>query len=168
MRSDSANAARRLLLFISKPNAIPYPVPPLIRYMAAFQSSLPKNIGLGHGQTTYQPGLMDFGFDAPASPDHSDAEIDAALDSEGDDYGFDDPLPLEHEQSGMDGVLPSEEQDFGTDASALLPPEVRQFAGIDAAPLPEAQGDDDFGMDAPLPPDGQESFGGPPKARGRT
>lgn len=167
MRSDSAN--KKLSSFVEhfEDTAIQVnPIPSFIHYMATSQTSLPHNTGPGNEQKAYQPGCEDFGLGALSllPPDSSDAETDAAAPLGREDLGFDDPLQLECEQSGMGGVLPSGKHDFGMDA--LLLPEVRQFAGIDAAPFPEAQGDQDFVMGTPL--HDQESFSGRPKAHGRT
>jgi hypothetical protein len=154
--------------------------------MASSRTSLPHKTGPGPKQGVYQPELEDFGFD---SLDITETEINAAAPPGSEDFGCDHPqVQLKCEKSWMDGM-----EDFGFDM-----PEAVQFVGTGEAPQPDAcwqgdkdfgmdgplppdvgtgeapqpdarwQGDEDFGMDGPLPPDVQESFGGPPEVYSRS
>jgi hypothetical protein len=120
-----------------------------------FDDPQPINAAFPRGTEDFET-LDDFGFDDPQP-------INAAFprgtkDFETlDDFGFDDPQPI-------NAAFPRGTEDFGMDSDVSLPaPKVPQSAGIGAVPLPEAQGDEDFGMD-----EAQEPLHSSPKARCRS
>jgi hypothetical protein len=163
MTQQTNKVLLKLLLLKQLPNIIH-----LHLYMASSQTSLPRKTGPDQNQRVYQPGFEDFGFDAL---EISDTENTAAAPLETEDFGFDDP-----EQSGMDGA-----EDFGMDGAEDFRMDGAEDFGMDGAEdlgidgltlpealQPEAQGDEDFGMDSPHLPDDQEFFGCPVAARGRS